>query len=133
MRTAALIPILFTLAFCRPLHAGAYLVTALGTLGGSNSAAFGINDLGQVVGSSITAGGQTHAFLYSDGVMIDLGVLSPSDNFSQAFRINDNGQVVGKSATADSHGLGGGSREPHDFCLRSSFSVSALPSKGDLL
>ena len=45
----------------------------LGTLGGATSVATAINDLDEVVGSSQTATGQTHAFLWRDGHMTDLG------------------------------------------------------------
>src|ERR1035438_3201417 len=38
-------------------------MTALGTLGGSSAIALAINDLGQVVGWSLTTAGATHAFL----------------------------------------------------------------------
>ena len=58
-------------------------LTDLGTLGGSNSHAFGINDAGQVVGFSYTAAGSQHAFITGpNGVgMTDLGTLGggPSD------------------------------------------------------
>lgn len=40
------------------------MVTDLGTLGGFNSRAMGINDPGQVVGNGDTAGGNLHAFLW---------------------------------------------------------------------
>jgi probable HAF family extracellular repeat protein len=40
-------------------------ITDLGTLGGSYSYAYGINDLGQVVGYSRTASGRDHAVLWS--------------------------------------------------------------------
>jgi probable HAF family extracellular repeat protein len=69
----------------------------IGTLGGSQSAAFQINDLGEAVGASITSNGQTHAFIWTKQTgMTDLGTL-PGDDFSQAAAINDFGQVVGLS------------------------------------
>jgi probable HAF family extracellular repeat protein len=75
-----------------------YAVTDLGTLGGTTSYAQGINAAGQVVGYSLTASGQYHAFLYSAGTMRDLGTLGGT--FSYAMGINANGDVVGYSATA---------------------------------
>jgi probable HAF family extracellular repeat protein len=72
-----------------------YTVTDLGTLGGSSSTATGINNKGQVVGGSYLAGNAAEdPFIYSGGVMTDLGTVSGFP-FSGAAAINDAGQVVG--------------------------------------
>jgi len=71
------------------------LVTFIGTLGGAESRAFGINAAGQIVGYASTANGKYHAFLW-DGSLHDLGVL-PNTSESFAYAINDAGQVVGTS------------------------------------
>jgi probable HAF family extracellular repeat protein len=70
-----------------------YTITSLGTFGGLQSSAYGINNAGQVVGSSDTAGGDYRAFLYSGGQMQDLGTLSGDS--SSAFGINSSGTVAG--------------------------------------
>jgi probable HAF family extracellular repeat protein len=78
--------------------------TDLGTLGGTQSEAFGINNLGQVVGWAFVPSGVEHAFLWTKaGGMQDLGTLGGTT--SRAYAINDNGQVVGSSltATGDTH------------------------------
>lgn len=61
--------------------------------GGSNSIARGINDSGQVVGYSDN-GSATHAVLYTNGVMYDLGTFGGS--YSAAYGINNSGQIVGR-------------------------------------
>ncbi|SFH60764.1 probable extracellular repeat, HAF family [Nitrosospira sp. Nsp14] len=72
-------------------------VTNLGTLGGDLSYASGINDLGQVVGTSSTDKGQRHAFITgpNGAGMTDLGTLG--GDFSYPNGINDAGQVVGQN------------------------------------
>ncbi len=79
-------------------------LTDLGTLGGGQSRALGINDAGQVVGWAETAEGVTHAFLWNPdspnaatGTMIDIGILDNGYS-STAEDINNNGQVVGWTA-----------------------------------
>jgi len=71
------------------------VMTNLGTLGGNESRATAINNLGQIVGRSKLASGATHAFLWQDGEMTDLGTLG--GDVSLANSINDAGQVVGWS------------------------------------
>ena len=67
----------------------------IGTLGGTQSAGYGINDSGRVTGYSYTSGdaGQ-HAFLY-DGAMHDIGTLGGKYIVSEGYGINASGQVVG--------------------------------------
>jgi probable HAF family extracellular repeat protein len=82
----------------------------LGTFGGNESYAWSVNDRGQVVGfasnmtpdqftGSVFAWGatQTHAFLWQNGRMQDLGTLGGPD--SDALIINERGQITGMSMT----------------------------------
>ena len=50
-----------------------------------------INNRGQVAGWAGISGSVSHAFLYSDGQMIDLGTLGGTN--SLAFGINDRAQI----------------------------------------
>src|SRR6266487_2716647 len=91
--------IVATLVVPQPASASAQLsIIDLGTLGGTYSAGQAINQRGQIVGESLTASGEVHAFLWQDGTMTDLGTLGGT--YSSARGINDLGQVVGSSTTA---------------------------------
>jgi probable HAF family extracellular repeat protein len=68
----------------------------LGTLGGPESRAEGINDKSHIVGTSSTRlGGPPRAFLWKDGEMRDIGGADTSAPFVTALAINWSGLVVG--------------------------------------
>jgi probable HAF family extracellular repeat protein len=66
--------------------------------GGGFSGASGINDNHQIVGSSDNAGGYSHAVMWSNGQITDLGTLGGTQ--SAAYAINNLGQVTGWAHTA---------------------------------
>ena len=75
-----------------------YDVIDLGTLGGNRTFPYGLNNRGEVVGSSATAGDTAHAFLWRNGSLTDLS--SPGLEVSSAVAINDEGLVAGASRGA---------------------------------
>jgi probable HAF family extracellular repeat protein len=84
-------------AINRPVHAFLYdgSMHDLGTLGGANSVAVDINEAGQIVGNSDTAGSTTqHAFIYANGFMTDMGSV-PGFPYLIANSINNLGQATG--------------------------------------
>ncbi len=74
-------------------------VISLGTLGGSSSMPFALNESDQVVGSSQTSvTNQIHPFLWQNGTLISLGTLG--GNYGRAHDINNQGVVAGFSQDA---------------------------------
>lgn len=74
----------------------------IGTLGGPGSYGAAVSDNGIVVGCSDAAGSGTHAFVYRDGVIRDLGTGTGSaDGNSCALAVNDSGLVAGRSASGE--------------------------------
>ena len=98
---AALVP-LAVLAVPAPASAAPVPATAvdLGGLGGDQTFPAAINAVGQVAGQSRTAAGEYHAFFWSRGRTIDLGI-APGGTFSLVTGLNDRGQVTGYGDTAD--------------------------------
>jgi probable HAF family extracellular repeat protein len=79
------------------LYDGSGAMTMLGSLGGVTSWGFSgtatsVNNHGQAVGYSYVDDVTRHAFLWSGGVMTDIGL---AGGYSGALRINDSGQAVG--------------------------------------
>lgn len=81
------------------------VMQSLGNFGGQSSDAYAINDLGQIAGSAGVATTPTrpnvyayHAFLYSSGLLQDLGAITESGN-SVAYALNNLGQAVGSADT----------------------------------
>lgn len=73
-----------------------FSVTDLGTFAGDYSVGNGINDLGEVVGSSDVADGEPHAFLWTPGEgMQDLNPAGIA--YSNGLGINNRGHVVGSA------------------------------------
>ncbi|MBI5802763.1 MAG: hypothetical protein HZA92_18830 [Verrucomicrobia bacterium] len=70
----------------------------LGTLGGTNSRAFGINERADITGAAQTAGGAFHAFLWRQGRLEDLGTLGGKNSYGHA--INSAFDIAGVAETA---------------------------------
>jgi probable HAF family extracellular repeat protein len=90
-----------------------YTVTDLGM-----RTAWAINGRGQAIGTS-SVEGQTHAFIWTDGTLQDLG-LPPGANSCVPRGINDRGEVVGTC-----FGYGTFLRQP--FLWTAEYGITALP------
>jgi len=72
----------------------AYSVQSLGTLGGTQSAAYGVNNRGWVTGAANLKGDQTeHPVLWRDGLVIDLGTLG-GPNGSAGFPLKNEVGII---------------------------------------
>ncbi|MGQ0639840.1 MAG: PKD domain-containing protein [Gemmatimonadaceae bacterium] len=85
------------LAACRAALLNGPTLTVLGTLGGAQSIAFGVNAALQVIGWSETQQPPNHGFVWQNGTLSDLGGLT-ANHWTVAYGINSSGQIVGTSA-----------------------------------
>ncbi len=100
-----------------------YAVINLGSLGGPVSVPLALNNHGEVVGWSATAGNATaHAFLYRKGRMTDLGTLG--GKVSGATGINNHGEIVGMSNVAP-----GSARSTPSSCVAARSRTWALSTR----
>src|SRR2546421_3916985 len=74
-------------------------VQLLGSLGGGGTVVTAMSQRGDIVGSSLPAAGERHAFVWSDGVMTDLGLGPEGGAASIAIAVNARGDVLGVSGT----------------------------------
>ena len=98
--------ILLLLPLASLLQADVYTITDLGSLGGSSTMAYGINDSGTAVGFGQTGTGNSAAFISSGGGSIQkLSDLAGASD-SNAYGINSSGTVVGTSyINGEVHGV----------------------------
>jgi probable HAF family extracellular repeat protein len=96
-------------------HLQRYTVTFLGTLGGTFSQPFGMNNKGEVDGIANLPGDQNHhAFLWRNSVLNDIGTLGGPNSNNDAgcqFGPNERGEVVGGAETSTQAPPG------EDFCF----------------
>jgi len=86
---------------------GSYIVRDLGTLGGTQSSAYGINNLGWATGAANLPGDQTeHAVVWRNGSITDLGTLG-GENGSAGFPLkNSLGLIPAFAQTSEADPLG---------------------------
>ena len=86
------------------VHSRKQPIASLGTLeGASTSEAFGINNIGAVVGDSQSSTQNHRPVLFSNGSIQDLGLgrSNEPDALESAYAINDAGQIVGRHSTGN--------------------------------
>lgn len=100
MNTSKSIALALLCAASFSASAASYSVLDIGSLGGADVVATGLNNFGQVVGYATTASSQQHAFVTGHGGrgMVDIGTLGGTT--SAAWAINDAGQIVGSASLA---------------------------------
>ena len=85
-------------------------VTTIPILPGDGAAfATGVNNRGQVVGSTFNSQGWSHGFIWQDGVLTDLNTLIPDDSnlfIIAASNINERGQISGMATVLTGPGAG---------------------------
>jgi len=103
---SAAVSLLAVVAFVGPVcsqQPTRYIITDLGTLGGTFSSAVAANNSGVIAGSSTPAGDVVaHAILWRKGTITDLGTLGGPNSFAPegASPINERGAIAGLSATS---------------------------------
>ncbi|RJP55884.1 MAG: PEP-CTERM sorting domain-containing protein [Candidatus Auribacter fodinae] len=91
--------LLISILFPCAAYSAAYHIIDLGTLGGTNSKAYAMNDSGHVVGESTNSSGERQAFLWNGTTMINIGAgLGYSDTVATG--INNSGVVIFNSMTS---------------------------------
>ena len=81
----------------RTLLSASYNIVDLGVLpGGSQSAGYGLNQVGVVVGNATVPGGSTHGFKFANGIISDIGALT-SGASTHAYAVNSQGDVTGET------------------------------------
>ncbi len=138
---SAAITLFAALATTVPLHAQQqrrYVITDLGTLGGTFSHANGINNRGVVTGfSTLPDDTAFHAFRWQNGVMTDLGTLGGLNSLSQDDNhlVSERGDIVGfaENSVIDPNGEDDCGLGTHLECLPFVWStgvMTALPLLG---
>jgi probable HAF family extracellular repeat protein len=122
--TVATSSLLVALATAQPQSR--YAITDLGTLGGSFSIAYGLNNGGRVGGAASVSSGDQHAFLWERGHMIDLGTLGGPNSAAGAPNGRDELAIISDTATADHFGEDFCGFATHLVCLAAVWKEAAL-------